>query len=257
MASVDSLSLPKEGERSPIQPATVEPFRKQPEMRPQRKWKAATKENSDSEFEYKEEVDSSGDDDEHDAGGDEDDYESTGDEKDEDDDEEEERENDEDKNPKPTQQITSSSSPHQNSQRVKKKKSYDKTSAADLLPSHARKTKQGGYAHTNQSKGKISKANTGNTPWNKGRNRSSADRAKIAAGVRARNRAILLEKLKRLGLSEEEWMEKKREIKYLRERLRRAKLSNAKHQEAEMKLKEAEAEKRLKAAIEATTEKKV
>lgn len=60
--------------------------------------------------------------------------------------------------------------------------------------------------------------------WNKGGNRSAADRAKISAGVRARNRAILLEKLKKLGMTEEEWVEKKKQIKYLRERVRRAKV---------------------------------
>jgi hypothetical protein len=130
----------------------------------------------------------------------------------------------------------------------RKKKSYDSEAHEDVLPSFARKTNRGGYAHTNRTKSKISQANTGNTPWNKGQNRSSADRAKIAAGVRARNRAILLEKLKRLGLSEEEWYAKKKEIKYLRERVRRAKLS-AKRQE------QAEAERNLQAVIDATTEK--
>jgi hypothetical protein len=59
-----------------------------------------------------------------------------------------------------------------------------------------RKTNAGGYAHTNRSKEKISKANAGNVPWNKGKKRSSADKAKIKAGVQARNRAIKLEKLR-------------------------------------------------------------
>merc|ERR1712192_6452 len=118
----------------------------------------------------------------------------------------------------------------------RKRKSYEVTEA-DYLPSHARKTAKGGYAHTNRSKSLISKANTGNTPWNKGKFRSSADRAKIAAGVRARNRAILLEKLKRLGMSEEEYNQKKKEIKYLRERIRRSKLANEKHKAAEAELK--------------------
>ena len=132
--------------------------------------------------------------------------------------------------------------------KLRKKKSYDAVAPEDLLPTFARKTERGGYAHTNQTKSRISQANTGNTPWNKGRNRSSEDRAKIAAGVRARNRAILLEKLKRLGLSEEEWYAKKKEIKYLRERVRRAKVS-ARRQE------QAEAERSLQAVIDATTEK--
>lgn len=123
-----------------------------------------------------------------------------------------------------------------------------KYSEEEYIPTHARKTEKGGYAHTNKSKSRISKANKGNTPWNKGRNRSSADRAKIAAGVRARNRAILLEKLKRLGMSEEEYLQKKLEIKYLRERIRRSKLANAKHTAAE-------AEVKLKAALDATADK--
>ena len=137
----------------------------------------------------------------------------------------------------------------------RKKKSYDTITDKDLLPSSARKTKHGGYAHTNISKSRISQANAGNTPWNKGKNRSSSDRAKIAAGVRARNRAVLLEKLKRLGMSEDEWLAKKREIKYLRERLRRAKLKKKEHDEseAEMKLHAIETERKLKAAIQATT----
>jgi len=132
--------------------------------------------------------------------------------------------------------------------KLRKKKSYDAIDPGDSLPSFARKTERGGYAHTNKTKSKISQANTGNTPWNKGSNRSSADKAKIAAGVRARNRAILLEKLKRLGLSEEEWYAKKKEIKYLRERVRRAKLSTKRQEQAE-------AERNLQAVIDATTEK--
>ena len=115
----------------------------------------------------------------------------------------------------------------------RRKAYYYQSAGADadesLVPSHERKTANGGYAHTTASRSRISKANSGNTPWNKGKNRSSADRAKIAAGVRARNRAILLEKLKRLGLTEEEWLVKKKEIKYLRERIRRAKANNKKH----------------------------
>jgi hypothetical protein len=117
----------------------------------------------------------------------------------------------------------------------------------DLIPSQARLTEKGGYFHTSKSRLRISRANRGNTPWNKGQNRSNDVRAKISAGVRARNRAILLEKLKRLGMTEEEWFAKKKEIKYIRERLRRAKKANA-HRQAE------EAEKKLKEAIEMTTE---
>jgi hypothetical protein len=117
----------------------------------------------------------------------------------------------------------------------------------DFIPSQERLTEKGGYAHTSKSRLRISRANRGNTPWNKGKNRSNDVRAKISAGVRARNRAILLEKLKRLGMTEDEWFAKKKEIKYIRERLRRAKKANA-HRQAE------EAEMKLQEIIEMTTE---
>jgi NUMOD3 motif len=127
----------------------------------------------------------------------------------------------------------------------RKRKNFDEAEDDSFVLPHERKTEAGGYAHTNLSKSKISKANTGNTPWNKGRIRSSADRAKIASGVRARNRAQLLKKLKKLGLSEDEWNLKKKEIKYLRERVRRAKATNSKH-------KAALAEKQLAEMLKAT-----
>jgi hypothetical protein len=101
----------------------------------------------------------------------------------------------------------------------------------DALPTSARKTSRGGYAHTTKSRARISKANKGNTPWNKGKNRSELVRAKIAAAVNARNRSILLVKLKKLGMTEEEWFAKKKEIKYLRERVRRAKMAAAKRED--------------------------
>jgi hypothetical protein len=223
---------------------------------PRRKRKVESDEESsynDDEGEGK----SDSEDSENDDGGDGEDnnYDPSGEEKDNDDDD-----SDESTDGKPTKSKASAKdAPKAISTRPskRKKKSYNTIAPKDLLPTHARKTKHGGYAHTNNSKNKISQANTGNTPWNKGKNRSSADRAKIAAGVRARNRAILLEKLKRLGMSEEEWEAKKREIKYLRERLRRAKLRKKSHDEseAEMKIKAADAERKLKAAIDATTEK--
>lgn len=128
---------------------------------------------------------------------------------------------------KPAAKTKSAAAP-----RKKKRKEYVYESDQDeeALPTAARKTVKGGYAHTNKSRAAISKANKGNTPWNKGQNRSESVKAKIAAGVRARNRAILLEKLKRLGLTEEQWMAKKKEIKYLRERVRRAKVAAAKRE---------------------------
>mmetsp|Transcript_2479 Transcript_2479/g.5956 ORF Transcript_2479/g.5956 Transcript_2479/m.5956 type:complete len:368 (+) Transcript_2479:342-1445(+) len=120
----------------------------------------------------------------------------------------------------------------------------------EAKPTYTRKTNKGGYAHTNLSKSRISKANSGNKPWNFGKRRSSADKAKIAAGVRARNRTILLQKLKRLGMTEEEYMLKKKEIKYLRERIRRAKLANKNHRDKKL-------EKKLQDVIDSTNVKNV
>ena len=126
----------------------------------------------------------------------------------------------------------------------RKRKTYD-FSKDEGLTTEDRITKKGGYAHTQLSRSKIGEANRGNTPWNKGKGRSSADKAKIKAGVQARNRAVLMEKLKRLNMTEEEWYQKKKEIKYLRERIRRGKLKNTKHAVADAELK-------LKAALDVT-----
>ena len=96
----------------------------------------------------------------------------------------------------------------------------------DFLPSYARKTAKGGYAHMTSTKLKISRANKGNVPANLGKNRSQSTRAKISAGVKARNRAKLLEQLEKMGLTEEEWNERKKKLKYIRERHRRTKKEN-------------------------------
>jgi hypothetical protein len=96
----------------------------------------------------------------------------------------------------------------------------------DLLPTEFRKTVAGGYAHTNKSKLKISQANKGNVPWNKGKERSALQRAKIAAGVRARNREALLKKLAVLGLTEEEYEAKQKKVSNLRDRLWKLKKQN-------------------------------
>ena len=132
----------------------------------------------------------------------------------------------------------------------RRKKEFIINEEEEALPTYTRKTDRGGYSHTNLSKSRISKANSGNKPWNFGKRRSSADKAKIAAGVRARNRTILLQKLKRLGMTEEEYNIKKKEIKYLRERIRRAKVANGKHTDKAM-------EQKLQEAIDATNDKKV
>eukprot|EP00977_Amphora_coffeiformis_P011850 scaffold2904_cov173-Amphora_coffeaeformis.AAC.11 len=66
-------------------------------------------------------------------------------------------------------------------------------------------TENGGYTHTTASKAKISAANKGKTPWNKGRTRSPEERARIAAGVRAKNRERFLAKLAAMNMTEAEY----------------------------------------------------
>lgn len=83
-------------------------------------------------------------------------------------------------------------------------------------------TENGGFSHTTASRAKISAANKGKVPWNKGKTRSEETRARISAGVRARNRKIFLQKLEDLGLTEEEYEQQKREERNRKERERKA-----------------------------------
>ena len=83
-------------------------------------------------------------------------------------------------------------------------------------------TANGGYSHTAASRAKIGAANKGKTPWNKGKERSEAVRARISAGVKAANRARFLKKLEEQGITEEEYNEQKKEEKRQREAERRA-----------------------------------
>lgn len=98
-----------------------------------------------------------------------------------------------------------------------KKKSVEKDG-----PDVPQPTENGGFTHTNASRAKISAANKGKTPWNKGKPRSPEVRARIAAGVRARNREVFLKKLADLGMTEEEYEAKKKEEKRKKEADRRA-----------------------------------
>lgn len=75
----------------------------------------------------------------------------------------------------------------------------------------ARPTPNGGFSHTSASRAKISAANKGKVPWNKGKQRSDEVRARIAAGVRAKNRERFLQKLQEQGLTEEEYEAQKKE----------------------------------------------
>lgn len=85
-----------------------------------------------------------------------------------------------------------------------------------------RPTENGGYSHTQASRAKISAANKGKVPWNKGVNRTDEVKARIAAGVRAKNRERHLQKLQEIGITEEEYEEQKRMERSAKEAERRA-----------------------------------
>ena len=83
-------------------------------------------------------------------------------------------------------------------------------------------TENGGYSHTSASRAKISAANKGKTPWNKGQHRSEETRARIAEGVRRKNRERFLQKLQDLNVTEEEYEQQKKEARRAKEKERRA-----------------------------------
>eukprot|EP00559_Dactyliosolen_fragilissimus_P004205 CAMPEP_0184865662 /NCGR_PEP_ID=MMETSP0580-20130426/18782_1 /TAXON_ID=1118495 /ORGANISM="Dactyliosolen fragilissimus" /LENGTH=510 /DNA_ID=CAMNT_0027364949 /DNA_START=586 /DNA_END=2115 /DNA_ORIENTATION=- len=83
-------------------------------------------------------------------------------------------------------------------------------------------TDAGGYTHTSASRAKISAANKGKTPWNKGKARSEETKARIAEGVRRKNRERFLLKLKDLGMTEEEYEANKKEERRKKDAERRA-----------------------------------
>lgn len=88
-------------------------------------------------------------------------------------------------------------------------------------------TEAGGYSHTSASKAKISAANKGKTPWNKGKSRSEEVKARIAEGVRRKNRERFLAKLAAEGITEEEYNERKKEKRRAAEAERRARKTAA------------------------------
>lgn len=92
------------------------------------------------------------------------------------------------------------------------------TEAADV----PRPTSAGGFTHTEASRAKISAANKGKTPWNKGKARSDEVRARIAQGVRRKNRERFLQKIADLGVTEEEYKEQKKEERRQKDAERRA-----------------------------------
>ena len=81
----------------------------------------------------------------------------------------------------------------------------------DTTPDIPLPTEKGGFSHTKASKAKISAANKGKVPWNKGKSRSEEVKARIAEGVRRRNRERFLKKLEDMGLTEEEYETQKKE----------------------------------------------
>lgn len=83
-------------------------------------------------------------------------------------------------------------------------------------------TANGGYTHTSASKAKISAANKGKTPWNKGKTRSEEVKKRIAEGVRRRNRERFLAKLAEEGITEEEFNERKKAERRKKDAERRA-----------------------------------
>ena len=82
-------------------------------------------------------------------------------------------------------------------------------------------TLRGGYTHTSSSKAKISAANKGKVPWNKGTPRSDEVRARIAEGVRKRNRERFLVMLAEENITEEEYLERKKADKKKKDTERR------------------------------------
>lgn len=83
-------------------------------------------------------------------------------------------------------------------------------------------TVNGGYTHTSASRAKISAANKGKTPWNKGKGRSEEVKKRIAEGVRRKNRERFLAKLAAEGITEEEYEQRKKEERRKKDAERRA-----------------------------------
>eukprot|EP00934_Nitzschia_sp_Nitz4_P005033 Nitzschia sp. Nitz4//scaffold328_size19456//9639//11099//NITZ4_008721-RA/size19456-processed-gene-0.10-mRNA-1//1//CDS//3329547974//5023//frame0 len=73
------------------------------------------------------------------------------------------------------------------------------------------RTENGGFSHTPASRAKISAANKGKIPWNKGKSHTEELKAKIRAGVLARLRDRFVLKLQKEGITEQEYHERKQE----------------------------------------------
>jgi hypothetical protein len=79
------------------------------------------------------------------------------------------------------------------------------------------RTEAGGYTHTTASKAKISAANKGKVPWNKGVQRPDDVKARIAEGVRRKNRERFLQKLADMGMTEEQYEDQKKQESILQD----------------------------------------
>jgi len=129
--------------------------------------------------------------------------------------------------------------------KLNNKKENKNVNSGEDIEERALPTLAGGYSHTKSSKAKIAKANKGNTPWNKGRKRSEEDKAKISAGVRATNRQVLLKKIEKMGITEEEWFRRRKKIKLEREIERRRRVKLTKKLEKEQLEIEVREEKKM------------
>jgi hypothetical protein len=111
--------------------------------------------------------------------------------------------------------------PHQDLNGAAQDPPIHETQTAEQQKHHRIATDNGGYAHTDESRAKISAANRGKTPWNKGKAHSDELKRRISEGVKARNRQNLIKKVEAMGLTIEEYEAQKKEEKRLREADRR------------------------------------
>ena len=96
------------------------------------------------------------------------------------------------------------------------KNTYDTSNNAPHQPTHTPiRTSNGGYLHTPESKEKISFANKGRVPWNKGLNRTEQEKAKIALGVRETNRLRLAAEASARNMTLDKYLEQKEAIQKL------------------------------------------
>lgn len=105
---------------------------------------------------------------------------------------------------------------------LKQNKTNSDSKLSEIIEDKPTLTANGGYTHTTASKAKISAANKGKIPWNKGKERSPEVKARIAEGVRRRNRERFLAKLADMGLTEEEYELQKKEERRKKDAERRA-----------------------------------